>query len=653
MWMRGWLLSTSACFLAVIFLWGACEPATPTPKRIEYTEERAPCKEYNPERKAFFGDLHIHTGFSFDAWAYESQLTTEDAYRFARGEEVALTPLDASGRGTRKVRLDRPLDFASVTEHAEYLGEISLCTTPGSATYDSEPCKSYRKRDAQSTFQFGIGLIYEAPKRDADICGDDGSYCRDASRDRWRKMQEAAEATYDRTEECRFAAFVGYEYTATPDVSNMHRNIIFRNDRVPPLPISYYEAPEPWGLWRALKEQCLDRTDLGCDVISIGHNSNLSNGRYFATTYPGASDLEAQRERALLRARVEPLVEMFQHKGDMECRNGLWGVFGEPDPLCDFEKLRPAQTRDCEGKTGAGGMRLQGCLSHLDFVRNALKAGLQEHQRIGANPFVFGFIGSTDSHNGTSGLVDEVDFQGHVGSVDDNAAKRLGDGNITHDGIINNPGGLAGVWAEERSRDAIFNAFQRRETFATSGPRIRIRFFGGWGFAQDLCKQEGWVKQAYATGVTMGSALKTRPDGTSTPRFVVMALADEGSKERPGTPLQRLQIIKGWVGDDGRPYEKVFEVAGNPNNQASVDLATCEAKGQGEAMLCTVWQDPEFNPNHRAFYYARAVENPTCRWSTRQCLSFPADKRPKTCDESHVQKIIQERAWGSPIWYNP
>ncbi|MCB9639632.1 MAG: DUF3604 domain-containing protein [Myxococcales bacterium] len=643
----GWAVCLGGC-------WSGCQPGETPPKR-SYSEQREACQDYNPQRNAYYGDLHIHTGYSFDAWAYESQLTTVDAYRFAAGEGVLLTPLNAEGKGTRKVKLKRPLDFAGVTEHAEYLGEISLCTTPGSKSYESVPCQNYRKRNSQSTFQFGIGLIYENPSRDKEICGEDLSWCRDAVQERWRKMQEAAEIVYDRTATCKFVSFVSYEYTATPGVSNMHRNVIFRNEQVTPLPISYYEQPSPWGLWKALKSDCLDNGK-GCDVISIGHNSNLSNGHYFATKYPGASTPSEQAKMAALRAQVEPLVEMFQHKGDMECRNGLFGVFGDPDPLCDFEKLRPPQTKDCKGtytSENAGGMRLQGCVSHLDFVRNALKAGLQEDIRIGANPYVFGLIGSSDTHNGISGMVEEENFPGHVGTVDSDPVKRLGAGNITHDGIVNNPGGLAAVWAEERSRDAIFDAFRRRETFATSGPRIQVRFFGGWEFPEQMCKEEGWVKKAYATGVSMGNYLPKAPDGSKAPRFVVMAIADKGTSDAPGTPLQRVQIIKGWVGADGRPYEKVFEVAGDPNNGATVDLQTCKASGAGADTLCAVWSDPEFDPKLHAFYYARAVENPTCRWSTRECIALPAEQRPASCQASHVQKSIQERAWTSPIWFRP
>lgn len=634
--------------------WSGCQQVE-TPKTRVYSEQREPCAEYSSERKAYYGDLHVHTGYSFDSWAYASQLTSLDAYRFASGEQVSLPPLGADGKGTRPVKLKQPLDFVAITEHSEYLGEIALCTTPGSKSYESTPCQSYRKRNEQSTFQFGIGLIYDNPVRSKEICGEDLSWCREAALERWRKMQEAAELTYDRKSTCRFVAFVGYEYTATPAVSNMHRNVIFRNEHVTPLPITYYEQPNPWGLWKALKEECIDKGG-GCDVFSIGHNSNLSNGHYFATKYPKANSLEEQAKMAALRAQMEPLVEMFQHKGDMECRNGMFGVFGDPDPFCDFEKLRPAETKDCKGtftEANAGGMRVQGCVSHLDFVRNALKAGLQEHQRLGVNPYTFGLIGSTDTHNGTAGLVQEVDFPGHVGTVDDEPIKRLGSGNITHDGIINNPGGLAAVWAEERSRDSIFDALRRRETFATSGPRIQVRFFGGWGFSDGMCKEEGWIKKAYATGVSMGGILPKAPTDAKAPRFVVMATADKGSPEAPGMMLQRVQIIKGWVGADGKPYEKVYEAAGDPNNGASVDVKTCKSSGDGKESLCAVWSDPAFEPTQRAFYYARALENPSCRWSTRQCIALAPDKRPASCETSHVQKIIQERAWTSPIWYQP
>jgi len=388
-----------------------------------YQEEREPCAERDPLRNLYFGDLHVHTGFSFDAYAYETRVTPWDAYRFAQGEEILLAPLDGQGRGTRPVRLARPLDFAMVSEHAEFLGEVELCTTPGSVAYETDPCETLRDRPENGVTLFGVQTAL-GPRDRLALCPPGEPGCIEpAARRRWRDVQQAAEDHYDRTATCGFVSFVGYEYTATPGVSNFHRHVLFGNEKVPPLPITFYESELPEYLWAALDEQCLG-THNGCDTIVIAHNSNLSNGNTF-TPPTGLSEAE-QRQAAELRARVEGMVEIFQHKGDMECRNGLSGIGGDDDPLCDFEKVWPDPIEDCGDEVGSGGMRLGGCVSRLDFVRNVFKEGLREQQRLGVNPYKFGVIASTDSHNAIAGMVEERGFPGHVGTIDDTPAERLG-----------------------------------------------------------------------------------------------------------------------------------------------------------------------------------------------------------------------------------
>jgi len=325
----------------------------------------------------------------------------------------------------------------------------------------------------------------------------------------------------------------------------------------------------------------------------------------------------------------------------------------EEDPLCRFEKLRFPPIPDCGEGTGWGAVKDGGCVSRLDFLRGILLAGLEQGARLGINPYQVGLIGSTDSHNGTPAYTTEEHFHGHVGNADDTIEERMGEGNMTHKGRINNPGGLAAVWAVERSRDAIFEALQRREVYATSGTRIALRFFGGWSYPDQLCGDAQLALTGYRKGVPMGSLLRQRPDDASAPRFVLQARADPGTAKSPGTALQRAQIIKGWIDGLGKRHEKIYEVAGDPNNNASVDPSTCKKNGMGAPHLCVVWQDPAFDPAQRAFYYARVVENPTCRWSTWQCISLPAAKRPKGCTDPNIEKVIQERAWSSPIWYEP
>lgn len=666
--------------LAVVCLvWGmivaiGCEPATSPqnnnnnnnrpevrppdrrePERVKYTEDRKPCKDYDPLRRPMFGDLHVHGNESFDAWAYQTKATPDEIYKFAQGQPMQIPPFDENGKG-RVIQLSRPLDFTALTEHAEFLGEVNLCRTPGNPAYDTQSCKRYRQRDSNSVILFGVQLTQEdaKPQRIEEICGKDGQRCLDVAQQRWQMLQRKADEYYDRTESCSFVTFMGYEYATTPGLSNLHRNVIFRNSNVTRLPISFYEQPSAYGLWMALKQECLDSPS-GCDVMTIGHNSNLSNGRMFALMYPSDPLFGGEFAAAALRLRLEPLIEMVQHKGSMECRPGLSGVRGDPDPHCSFEEVRPEKVEDCKEGTGSLGMRLGGCVSRLDFTRHIFEAGLEEQQRIQINPYKMGVIGATDTHNGLAGYTEEYNYRGHIGTVDDTPEKQLSKGNITHDGYIDNPGGLAVVWAEERSRDAIFNALQRRETYATSGTRIVLRIFGGWKFSANLCQGEdkALVQEGYQQGAPMGANLPEKPADVSAPTFLVLALQDQGTDKHPGTPLQQIQIIKGWLDSDGKSREKVFTVAGDSNNGASVDTATCERKGKGEARLCVRWTDPEFDPQRSAFYYARVLENPTCRWSTYTCNQLPANKRPEACTDPLVPKIIQERAWSSPLWYNP
>jgi hypothetical protein len=614
---------------------------------LQYTEEREPCARRTPTREAFFGDLHVHTSFSFDAGAYHNVLTPSDAYAFARGETVKLPPLDAEGRGTREVMIDRPLHFLAVTDHGDLLGEVSICTTPNSEGYESDQCQNYRSPEGRGAFSFGVMLASLMPKRVSAICGDDDLRCLDASKERWTLMREAAESYYDRTSECKLTTFVGYEYTNTRAISNLHRNVIFRNRHVPDLPISYFEAPRPLDLWRRLDEECIEG-DFGCDVLSLPHNSNLSNGQLFYPKYPDANTPEEERDIARLRARLETVGEVFQHKGDSECRNG----FSEEadDPFCTFEKLRPANAVTClEDEPGGGGMRLGGCVHRLDFLRNVLLQGLTEQRRLGVNPYPLGFIGSTDTHNGTPGHVSTDHFIGHIGIVDDTAAERLGEGNITHDGIINNPGGLAGVWAVENSRDAIFEAIRRKETFATSGPRILPRLFIGTEFDTDLCERADRLAYAYAEGEPMGSQVSIPLD--KTPTFLIEAQADLGGAQ---TSLERIQLIKGWIDHSGETRWEIFDVAGEKGDPEEVIAERCDPiQAEPQPQLCTVWRDPNFDPTLATFYYARVIERPTCRWSTLQCKAITSGERPEGCADPDRDRRIRHRAWTSPVWHIP
>ena len=625
---------------------------------------REPCADHNPLRKPFFGDLHVHTGYSMDARIRQTVLTPDDAYRFATGEPIAIAPLDDQERGTRTVRLDRPLDFAAVTDHAEWLGEVEICTDPRSTGYDTRSCRIFRGEESSwLAWLFGVSGnderivgVVGIGGRSGEVCGDQGRACRKAARSVWDRTRESAERFYDRTSACRFTTFPGWEYSRSPERSKIHRNVLFRNEIVPELPISWMDTPTEQDLWRRLRERCLD-LDVGCDALAIPHNANLSNGQMFRIWYRELPE-DQQREQAKLRASLEPLVEMMQIKGESECANGMYGVVGDTDELCDFEKILgtgEAAPTDCREGTGDGALKGEGCTSRLDFARYALIEGLREGKRIGVNPYKLGFVGSTDTHNASPGVVAESSYPGADGYEDASALQRLaappGAPSIRKE-VTRNPGGLAGVWAEENSRDSLFDAMRRRETFATSGPRIAPRFFGGWDLPDDICDRENLVEEGYAQGVPMGGDLPKRP-GDRMPTFAVFAARDPGTAENPGGLLQRAQIVKGWVGPKGRFHQAVYDVAGTPDNGASVDLATCETSGPGYTSLCGVWRDPDFDPDRSAVYYARVIENPSCRWSWWQCLAFAPEDRPEGCRDPAIPQVIHERAWTSPVWYEP
>jgi hypothetical protein len=413
---------------------------------------------------------------------------------------------------------------------------------------------------------------------------------------------------------------------------------------VPELPVTYIEQQAPQNLWADLKAKCQD-TLPGCDWLAIPHNSNISGpeGRMFLPENADGSALTTAD--AATRAAMEPLVEIFQAKGSSECRPGV----DSTDEQCGFELLHQYGNR--------GPRDPNQTFARSSYVRNTLKEGLVQEQRLGANPFRLGFIADTDTHNASPAYTREDVFFGHSGVNDNSPAN--GQLRLEASRGDYNPGGIAGVWAEENSRDALFSALRRRETYGTSGPRHVVRFFAGT-YAKNLCTEPEFATVGYRDGVPMGAEIGPLA-GDASPVFAVLAMKDAGDPGRPGTPLQRIQIVKGWLDDTGTAREKVFDVAGDPNNGAGVDLSTCTPTGTGFDSLCTTWEDPEFDPEQRAFYYARVLENPTCRWSTYVCKANAVDcSAPRAeladfaaCCDASVSKTIQERSWSSPIWYRP
>ncbi|NQX87469.1 MAG: DUF3604 domain-containing protein [Halioglobus sp.] len=619
------------------------EPAAP----------RAPCADYEPLRRAWFGDLHIHTRYSMDARASGMLGTVEDAYRYARGEEIGLGPFAGDGSGQRRVQIKTPLDFAAVTDHAEWMGEVVVCTEPGSPAYASRECLAFRG-EAESPRSIATLVGGAMPllnlvgfrNRKAAVCGPDNRWCRESLLNAWTQTQAAAERHYDRSPDCTFTSFQGYEYSNSPGRSKVHRNVIFRNERVPELPVSSLEQGNPLGLWEQLDKLC-NRAEGDCEVIAIPHNPNVSNGRLFRVPWRDETLPEQQRQ-AQLRARLEPVVEMMQVKGESECKSGMWNVFGE-DELCDFEKLRAAEAEpeDCRDDYGTGAVFGLGCQSRLDFARYALIEGMLEAARIGVNPYRFGFVGSTDSHNASPGDVAEDRYNGCCANTDNTAAQRLDPAPdfAGRSPAARNPGGLMGVWAEENSRDSLFDAMQRREVFATSGPRIQPRLFVGERLPDTIC-EGNMAAQGYRYGVPMGGVIADTL--SASPLFAAAVTADPD-----GGLLQRLQLIKVWFDERSGFHQSVVDIAGTADNGASVDLDTCAVLGAGETQLCGIWRDPDFDSEQQAAWYVRVIENPSCRWSWRQCLTMDEKERPATCADPAIPRTIQERAWSSPVWYAP
>ncbi len=670
--------------IPVVFMLNSLAASTSLAQAIdngfERSEERADCTHNNPLRQPFFGDLHVHTSYSHDAYVSMQRNSPWDAYRYAKGE--SLKQPDAEGNFTIQAQISKPLDFAAVTDHAEYFGEFNLCTRDASTlAYWLPQCMINRSENffiRLLAARYWSGMSAAGRESDEDrsiICSVPGADCKVAALETWDDIQQAAEDHYDRSSDCEFTTFVAYEYTDAPEFKNMHRNVIFRNDQVTEHALSVYSTgsyqfPK---LWQQLRKQCIEDQE-SCDVMVIPHNANLSGGLMFR-------DPKTEQE-ARDRLFFEPVVEITQHKGSSECRfDRLAGRgLGTMDELCTFEQYESDNLKAMgvlygELRSKEGRPKNLDEFASRNMVRNVLKDGLALEQRTGINPFQMGFIGSTDTHNATPGGTEEDSFFGHLGQRD-------GGYRNVQDHFADNPGGHAVVWAEENSRDSIFEAIRRRETYATSGTRPLVRFFGGYDFDADLCEAGDLVAQAYARGVPMGGSISTGEAGLN-PSFVVSAIKDPGVPARPGNDLQRIQIIKGWLDADGNTHEQVFDVAGDKDNGAWVDTTTCATTGGGAKSLCAVWQDDSFDPEQRAFYYARVIENPSCRWSTRHCLAAGVNPFAEDCmqradaltaklqeeqgakgdiygncckkveEEAFYSPVIQERAWTSPVWYHP
>jgi hypothetical protein len=601
----------------------------------------APNSERNPEKNAYFGDLHVHTAYSLDAFSFGNRNDPRQAYRYGRGEEVNLP-------GGQSSKLRAPLDFMAVTDHDIWLGEVSLCNDPASDAYKTPICEALRNSDhtdpkdnQKAIWRFAAESYNKPAERDKEICGSTetgpGTPCYERSVSVWKQIQKNANDFY---EPGKFTTFAGFEWTANlKRIGMLHRNVIFRGTSVPDAISSALQLNNsPERLWEWLEQSCTG----DCQVLAIPHNTNFGWG--YALDSKNSDGTPFTRGGLERRAKTEPLIEIHQIKGNSECAPGL----GTNDEQCNFEQLFQA----C--KPGQDAF----CAVARDYVRNALKTGLLLDQQFGVNPFKYGFIGSTDTHSSNPGSVDEKGWTGGAGTGDATPRQRLAAAAASEDNfpikpLAFNPGGLAGVWAEQNTREAIFDALKRRETFATSGPRIRVRFFGGWNYAANLHTTRDLLKTAYKEGVPMGGDLPSPAAGKS-PRFVAWA-----AKDPDGPSLQKVQVIKGWAKGD-QTFEEVYDIACSdglkpnprnhrcPDNGAKVNTSDCSVTAnKGAAELSATWTDPAFQPAARAFYYARVIANPSCRWSTYDAIASQ-QAPPKS-----VPATVQERACSSPIWYTP
>ena len=604
------------------------------------------------DRQAFFGDLHVHTKYSYDAFVFATRAGPDEAYEFAKGNPI-------EHPAGFELKLDRPLDFQGVSDHANYLGMLPAMTDPDSPAYNHPAGETVRNAE---TVQERRGIFaamqpYVRYMADADpSIREHLDY--DVVRSAWSEIVAAANR---HNEPGLFTTFIAYEYTSAGAggiYENLHRNVVFRGAEVPDIPFSRLDSYNPEDLWARMDEWRAD----GYEAIAIPHNTNGSGGRMFEYEYfeGGAID-QAYSD---LRSRNEPIVEITQTKGTSETHPAL----SPNDEWASFE-IMPYRVSTSILSEPPG-----------SYVRDAFRRGLTIEAGGVSNPYKLGVIGSSDTHVaagsfdeenywGASGLMQEIAEQ--RGSVPSEpaagadlqnptaAAQPIDDGTGRiypfTTAITNGASGLAAVWADENTRDSLFDAFRRKETFATSGTRMKVRFFGGAALAGLDLDDPDLVATAYETGVPMGGDLVAGDDdGDAAPSFLVWAMRDTMA-----APLQRVQIVKGWE-SGGETAEIVYDVACSdglevdpathrcPDNGASVDLSDCSAStdvGAGE--LKTVWTDPDFDSGQRAFYYARVLENPTCRWSSWDAL------RAGTTPREDFPATIQERAWSSPIWYTP
>jgi Protein of unknown function (DUF3604) len=578
----------------------------------------------NPDREAYFGETHVHTSWSLDAFALGNMLTTPgDAYKYFKGEPIK-HPLGYD------VKIDTPLDWAGVTDHSEYAGVVNLANEPGSAVSKipaAQPLilKARTKEEMQRVALYMINTLGSGPPVKALMSPEVAGSV-------WKRNVALADQA---NEPGKFTAFCSYEWTAMPNNMNLHRNIFFKDcAKVPPQPFSALDSYHPVDLWNWMDGQ----RKAGNELLAISHNANVSDGRMFPTEVD-TKGRPIDAAYAASRTRNEPLIEIKQLKGTSETHP----LLSPTDEFANFELMSVLLGNP------------PGRIPHIvgSYARQALKDGLTMQDSKGFNPYKFGFGAASDSHNTAVPYRQGNYFGGHTftdGTIEARMSGTLVGGMF--DARTEGTAGLTGVWAEENTRASIFDAMQRKETFAVTGPHIKVRFFGGWEYAAAMLGDKDWVKTGYAKGVPMGGDLP--PAKAKAPTFMVWAVKDPTSGN-----LDRIQVVKGWT-KSGQSFEKIFDVVwagdrkpdkqtgGVPPIGSTVDLDNATYTNTiGAVELKTVWTDPEFDPAVDAFYYARVLEIPTPRWTTIQA------RKLGVALPDIVAATVQERAWSSPIWYTP
>ena len=582
--------------------------------------------------KILWGDTHLHTMISVDAGTM-CRIGQEDAFRFASGEEITTT------HGLR-AKLSRPLDFLVISDHAEMYGLMPQLLKGDPEILASEKGKRWydmlKSGDADSTFAAAMEIVASLSKKDPPIESDK------AVRNAWKDYTALADRYNDPG---RFTALIGYEYT-TMGGNNLHRNVIFRGDASEAnktVPFSQFDSQNPEDLWRHLDGF---QKSNGAEVLAIAHNGNLSNGRMFSVnSFDGKKPLS--KELARLRASLEPLYEATQIKGDGEAHPML----SPGDEFADFDTWDKSNLNGTEAKEPE--------MIKSEYAREALKTGLALEEKLGINPFKFGMIGSTDAHTALAAVEEENFFGKHSGvEPEPNRWKHIvieaPNPDFTIMGWQQAAGGYAGVWATENTREAIFDAMKRKETYATTGSRMTVRFFGGWEFTEADTQTRLPARAGYAKGVPMGGDLRKAPEGKA-PSFLVAAMKDPYSGN-----LDRLQVIKGWLDKDGKTHERIYDVAVSDGRTIDADGRCKESVGNtvnvaeatwsnsiGDPELIHVWTDPDFDPSLRSFYYVRVIEIPTPRWTAYEAKRFGVKM------SEDVPMSTTERAYTSPIWYTP